>query len=428
MTLALLLSLVVTQSHPRFERFCSRSEQGRSSRGFPCDSYAFFEAFPSSGAGTSGACSTTAPTGSKGEVLTFTRASNGTCTKTASGGLATTGIANGDLVVLSSNQPRVEYDSEGVLGLLVESSRTNSCLRSQEIDNAAWTKYNFGSGSIPTVTANYATAPDGTMTAERVQFSAVNAGDQSGVLQAVGITTGTNAVSVYLKGTSGSGSICLSVYATGAYTTCNFVSTSWSRCTVAGAITSSGTIRIGNDSAVCGGGAMTAQDVLVWGAQFEVGNYATSYIPTTSAAATRSAESPYFTVSVPSPTYSIAASFETPYSVGSSSARVATLFQDGSHYTDDYFPTRFTAFLFDGATDSKLSSATVTTSGRVGSYFDGTNLAACVGGSCETVAAAATWTAWTRVRIGVDGVGGTAGHINGLVGRICLDPNPTRCR
>lgn len=94
-------------------------------------SLAFFEAFPANGRGTFGPCSTTPPTGAKGEVLTFTRATNATCTRTVTGARSTTGIANGDLVVLSSNQPRVSYGSDGVLGLLVEGSRTNSCLRSQ---------------------------------------------------------------------------------------------------------------------------------------------------------------------------------------------------------------------------------------------------------------------------------------------------------
>lgn len=37
-----------------------------------------FEAFPASGAGTFGPCSTTAPTGARGETLTFTRASAAT--------------------------------------------------------------------------------------------------------------------------------------------------------------------------------------------------------------------------------------------------------------------------------------------------------------------------------------------------------------
>ena len=130
--LALLVVLSLSQVTPdsrvtRVERVPGgRMEGGRGG----VKAWAFFEAFPLGGAGTTAACSTTPPTGAKGEALTFARTGNATCTRTATGGLATSGIANGDLVVMSANQPRVEYDSAGTLGLLVESARTNSALRS----------------------------------------------------------------------------------------------------------------------------------------------------------------------------------------------------------------------------------------------------------------------------------------------------------
>src|SRR3990167_9115874 len=63
-------------------------------------SYAFFEFAPSSGAGMPAACSGTTPSGAKGEVLTFTRNSTRYCTK----GNETSGIANGHLVLLTTNQ------------------------------------------------------------------------------------------------------------------------------------------------------------------------------------------------------------------------------------------------------------------------------------------------------------------------------------
>ena len=111
------------------------------------------------------------PTGTRGEALTFTRTGTATCTKTASGGLATTGIADGDLVLYPANMARVEFDSAGTLGLLVESSRTNSVIRSQEINDAAWTK----GAAVGTITPNYANGPDGTLTADRYQYSNTNA-------------------------------------------------------------------------------------------------------------------------------------------------------------------------------------------------------------------------------------------------------------
>lgn len=394
-----------------------------------------FEAFPRSGRGTTGVCSTTAPTGAKGETLTFTRSSNGTCTKTATGGLATTGIANGDLVSLSSNVARVEYDAQGVLGLLVESSRTNSVLRSEQLDNAAWTKYSFGTGSNPTVTADQAVAPDGTTTADRVQFSAVDGASQSGLLQAVGITTGTNAVSVFVRGVSGSGSIQLSVYSTGACVTCNYDTSSWSRCTVAAAIAASGHIRIGNDPAVCGGGARGAQDVYLWGAQFEVGAYATSYIPTTSAAVTRSAENGYFApagmataLPVSSPV-SAAAFATTPYGTGLAGATIITLVSSIGMCSPQLFLSDEVNAARVRMNGSNTTGAATWTAGghRVVGYGNSTERGLIFDGTLTTTAGSSVLAgAPAYVEVGITTCAGN--YLDGIISRICVDPDASRCR
>ena len=49
-------------------------------------------------------------------------------------------------------------------------ARTNLLIRSAELDNAAWSKVAGGTGVVPVVTANYTAAPDGSITAERVQL------------------------------------------------------------------------------------------------------------------------------------------------------------------------------------------------------------------------------------------------------------------
>src|SRR4029077_1644502 len=130
-----------------------------------------FEFAPASGVGMGTACACTTPTGSKGETLTFARSSSATCLKTV--GTAPQTIANGDMVTCTTNQPRVMPGADGtnILGLLVEDARTNSALRSQQIENAAWTAAN-AVVAAPTITANAAVAPDGTTTAERVQIPA----------------------------------------------------------------------------------------------------------------------------------------------------------------------------------------------------------------------------------------------------------------
>ncbi len=78
----LLLSLTA-DAQGRFERFCGRTAQGRSDRGFPCDDGAFFEAFNATASNVP--CSTTAPVAvgygcpSGGCLSTTTRASVAEC-------------------------------------------------------------------------------------------------------------------------------------------------------------------------------------------------------------------------------------------------------------------------------------------------------------------------------------------------------------
>lgn len=280
--LALALPALADNPRGRFQRFCERGEQGRSSRGFDCVSLAFFEAFPSSGAGvTGGACTTTAPTGAKGEALTFTRAGTATCQKSA----ADTGIAVGDVVALSANQPRVESIG-GFLAFLRESARTNNCPRSEEIDNAAWADEIFGAGVAPVVTANFALSPRNDLTADRVQFSATSGSDES--MRFMGGACGAPcAVTVYVRGNGTSGTLDLCGGTTGCGS-CSYVAGSFTRCTVIGV---AGALLVGNGSRYNGGVARAANDVILWGFQSETANYATSYIPTTSAAASRVADS-----------------------------------------------------------------------------------------------------------------------------------------
>jgi hypothetical protein len=69
--------------------------------------------------------------------------------------------ADGLIKTAAINEPRIEFNPDGSYkGLLVEPQRTNLVLRSEEFDNAYWTKQNG------TVTANTQVAPDGTTTAD----------------------------------------------------------------------------------------------------------------------------------------------------------------------------------------------------------------------------------------------------------------------
>ena len=64
--------------------------------------------------------------------------------------------------VLGSNNPRLNWSGE-CPSLLLEGTSTNLQIRSEEFDNAAWTK------TFITVTANDTISPDGTESADKLQ-------------------------------------------------------------------------------------------------------------------------------------------------------------------------------------------------------------------------------------------------------------------
>lgn len=425
LVLALVASVAWAQSTPapRFRRFTTRTEQGRNTRGLLADSFAFFEFAPASGAGMPAACSSTAPTGAKGEALTFTRTGSATCTKTASGGLATTGIANGDLVTVAGNVARVEYDSQGVLGLRVESSRTNSLLWSEDFTNAVW------SPTFATVTANFAVSPDGATTADRLQLT-------GGALASVAQTTAsiagpaTHTFSVYLRSNSGTPQVyCFAFQGAGspnANTAVTLSTSSWTRCAVTLTTTGTATVRasVGWDTSI----GMTnpgTVDVLAFGAQFEqTFGYATSYIPTTTAAATRNAERAILTlpVAVSTSTGSHAASY-TP-SAGASGV-LGYMMTYGANASPLY---RASADLRSYDSTTQVILATTYTAGitsRVWGSYAGALQTINNGVTQTTGAFDGSMPTTTSLDVGSQGGGF---HVDGIVSRACADPDPARCR
>lgn len=431
--LACLLTLVAAAAlaDGRYVRTNRRCEAGRSERGLPCDSYAFFEFAPASGAGMGTACACTTPTGARGEAMTFSRTSAATCTKTATGGLSTTGIANGDLVTCSSNQPRVEYGAEGVLGLRVESSRTNSALRSEEFNNAAWLSYTVGVPAI-TITPDVAVSPSGTLTADRLQIPATTTGQVSSIYQTIG--TGAHSVSVYAKGNGQSGSFQIVGFG-GTCVTCNYNPTTWTRC--GGVVAPAGAnIGFANSShaSECSGDTSpkSAVDVFLWGAQAEAGAYATSYIPTTSLAVTRAADDATFSISPTLGNFSLSGSFQTP-STSPVRRLHGALKKDSTNFTASYQTggTFQGQFVSTAATITWASGLATATTGRAASYFDGTNVGVCINSSCSTQAkgafSLAGYTNPLTLQIGAYSAGN--GELDGIATRVCFAPDsPTRCR
>ena len=70
---------------------------------------------------------------------------------------------------------------------LIEKVRTNLVLQSQAF-NTTWALDNGGGTGSVTVTANYAAAPDGTTTADRIQITRGTA--YSNIFQSISVTSG----------------------------------------------------------------------------------------------------------------------------------------------------------------------------------------------------------------------------------------------
>ena len=234
-----------------------------------------------------------------GPSITFTRT-----------GTATFFDASGTLTTATTNEPRFDHNpSTGAsLGLLIEESRTNSMIRSAEFDDAAWNKANT------TITANSATAPDGTTTADTLNSSNGTAIMAINNTPQVSYAAGTYTWSWFVK-TNGwqwvqlrSSAALSSAYAnfdivngvvgtaSGATASLVNVGSGWFRISVtfaAAAATGDWALNLvtatnsARNSSTTGNGT---SGIYIWGAQLEQGAFPTSYIPTTNAAVARGAD------------------------------------------------------------------------------------------------------------------------------------------
>lgn len=410
--------------------------------GRPPNNLAFFEFAPSSGAGMGSACACAPITGARGETLTFTRTGNATCSKQ---GLATTGILNGDLVVCAGDQPRVEA-SGGVLGLRVEGARTNETLRSQEFESVVWATTVSGVAA-PVITANFATAPDGTLTADRMQIPACPVvGNASGINQTSATIASPSTSSVYMKANAGNPSISVCMYGitTGTRTCTQYAlnTSTWTRAIAAGVTNTGGMnleIACENRTASYTGATNTgAADILVWGAQSEAGAYATSYIPTAAGSITRSADIPYFARSVATTAgVCVAATVQTPSTLAfPSSGLYAPVLSSGS--TTAVYPYMWP---FTAAPGASLAIDALGSSGAPASYtpasdnpttfsryvagHNGTAYSYCVDGTCRVNGATSAWASptYSHIKLDIDGSTSMA-HI---FTRVQVDPDFTRC-
>jgi len=248
-------------------------------------------------------------TARKGPTPVFTRASSGTFVG-----------SNGLIQTAAINEARFDHDpvSLACRGLLIEESRTNLVLRSEEFENATWAK------TQSSVSNNTTTSPSGATNADTLIEDSATALHFISQQTTKAASSITYSFSVYYKNASGTRNLALAltngvsagkaaIFTTsGSVTATNVnigtgagftfvsadviaVNNSWYRASIV--VTSDAATRLDaviylNNSStnVISYAGNGTSGIYIWGAQLEAGSFPTSYIPTTTSALARSAD------------------------------------------------------------------------------------------------------------------------------------------
>ena len=228
--------------------------------------------------------------------VTFTRA-------TSASNPATYVASTGYVTNATNNQPRFDYNPVTLAckGLLIEESRSNSILYSDDLSNAFWNRWQCS------VTQNATTSPSNTLTAGKLYS---NSGQVGNLYKGITLTAASYTISIYAKpagfswlllgaATAGNSGVWFNV-SSGVVGTQNAGYTGkienagngWYRCSVTFTATAANwnviVFSTNQDNVLSVGNG--ADGTYLWGAQLEAGAFATSYIPTTTTALTRNAD------------------------------------------------------------------------------------------------------------------------------------------
>jgi hypothetical protein len=339
-------------------------------------------------------------------LVTFTRASSGTVTDSA-----------GVLQTAATDVPRFDHNPTTLesLGLLMEEQRTNLLLRSEEFENASWTL--FGTASR---TANTTVAPNGATTADSVTLPA-----SSGIFQLVtGSASTAYTFSVWVRcDTTQTVRLVINTNLIDPTVLTVTATSSWQRFSVT-KTTSVGTLTV--TAQVDTGGNNT---FYLWGAQLEAGAFPTSYIPTTTAAVTRSADVASIGSSAFSGFYNqnegtVFAQYD---QVAGGGGRICE-FSDGSTSSIPFFVSgsvKASMNIFvSGVNSGRIDSGTAPSPGvfvsAIASFAPADRALCTDGGLMTTSTSPATLPVLNAVQIGADTVGGS--RRNGRIRRLTYWP------
>lgn len=364
---------------------------------------------------------------------------------------------NNALVSIATGKPRFDYNASGVCkGVLIEPAATNYALYSQLINNASG---GYTQTGLTAATTGVAGAPDSTSTVTTIQEN-TSSGNHS-IYRATSALATLNqqvCVSIFLKYVDAtfarlivydssatinyftkdanitSGALSGGASAgNGLYNNSGFIlsTTGWNRFYIAGRANTSGTtprvyLALLDTAGTSGSYVGTSRQVKAWGFQTEVGNYPTSYIPTTSAAVTRPADVLKQTlgswwnstkgtllVDFTAPGYLTGSQYVASIDDGTANNKIELVISSGTLYAK---------VTYSGTEDVSLSLGALTSSTdyRVGFAFTGSDFSAVLNGGTAVTDASGTVPTVTTLRYGCDYA--DANQLNGTIGRVMYWP------
>ena len=166
------------------------------------------------------------------------------------------------------NVPRIDYTGGGCPHILAEPQRTNLLPYSEDFSESAWTKTRC------TIDSGGHTSPSGESNAFKMTATDDDARLQDGS-EAAGVVY---TQSIYVKSATGS-DVSGQVDFTGTQIQTFTATSEWQRVDTTSDDTRAGVVRVRITN--------SGDELYIWGAQLEVGSYATSYIPTSGSTVTR---------------------------------------------------------------------------------------------------------------------------------------------